>query len=400
MSVPRPSPASAGSSASRREFLQAGAGLLAASQAVSSALAADSPGSEEPLDWRNRNPSMAYRKLGRTRLMISEVVSGGDPITLENYKHLELALEMGLNYLDMAPAYHRGDTERAYGQLLAAAPGRRRNVVLTTKVSGFSQLREQLYNDVFKGLPSTRQDAIMKRAKALRDERGVESPGYYLTYYPGQQGSFEPAYRRIAMAREGFGEAIENSPRLRDHMIGSLEGSLSRLGTDHVDILMCPHGACAPEELDGPLIRDTFQTLKQQGKVRFLGVTAHNDPAGTLRAATALGHYDVVMMAYNVVNGGYLAEAIRQAHAKGIGIIAMKAAMAVATHHKSLQPVPQWRIDKVNRIVPGDLKPPLKAYTWALQNPCISAVVSNLWDETHVRENLGVAGKKVTLQPA
>ena len=80
--------------------------------------------------------------------------------------------------------------------------------------------------------------------------------------------------------------------------------------------------------------------------------------------------------------------------------VAMKVAMAVATHHKALQPTPQWRIDKVERIVPGDLKPPLKAYTWTLQNPLITAVISNLWDEAHVRENLGVAGKTVELQPA
>jgi aryl-alcohol dehydrogenase-like predicted oxidoreductase len=390
----------AGAGASRREFLQAGAGLLAASQVGTASARADSPAPKAPeAEWRNRQPGMAYRRLGRTNLMVSEVVSGGDPITLENYRHLELALEMGLNYLDMAPAYHRGDTERAYGKLLAAKPGRRDQVFLTTKVSGFSQLREGMYDEVFRGLSPSKQDNIMKESKRLRAERGVEAPGYYLTYYPGQQGSFEPAYRRIAMRKE-HGEAIENSPRLRDHIVSSIEGSLSRLGTDHVDILMCPHGACAPEELDGDLIKETFATLKEQGKVRFLGVTAHNDPAGTLRAATAAGHYDVVMMAYNVVNGGYVAEAVRQAHAKGVGVIAMKAAMAVATHHKGLQPVPQWRIDKVERIVPGDLKPPLKAYLWALQDPHLTAVISNLWDETHVRENLGLAGKKVELQPA
>jgi hypothetical protein len=62
--------------------------------------------------------------------------------------------------------------------------------------------------------------------------------------------------------------------------------------------------------------------------------------------------------------------------------------------------VPQWRIDKVNRVIPGDLKPPLKAYLWVLQNPHISAVNSNLWDETFVRENLALAGKKVEIQPA
>ena len=74
--------------------------------------------------------------------------------------------------------------------------------------------------------------------------------------------------------------------------------------------------------------------------------------------------------------------------------------MAVATQHKALQPIPEWRIQKVHRIVPGDLKAPVKAYLWALQNPHIAAVVSNLWDETHLRENLSVAGKKVELQPA
>lgn len=105
------------------------------------------------------------------------------------------------------------------------------------------------------------------------------------------------------------------------------------------------------------------------------------------------------MCAYNIVNGGYMEDAIRQAYEKGMGIIGMKVAMAVATHHKDLQPVPSWRIDKVDRIVPGDMKPPMKAYLWALQNPHISAVISNLWDEQFVNENLSVVGKKVELQP-
>jgi hypothetical protein len=106
------------------------------------------------------------------------------------------------------------------------------------------------------------------------------------------------------------------------------------------------------------------------------------------------------MMAYNVINGGYLEEPIREASAHGVGVIGMKVAMAVATHHKSLQPVPQWRIDKVERIVPGDMKAPVKAYLWALQNPAIAAVISNLWDENFIEENLAVAGRKVELQAA
>ena len=76
-----------------------------------------------------------------------------------------------------------------------------------------------------------------------------------------------------------------------------------------------------------------------------------------------------------------------------------RAAMAVATHHEKIKPIPQWRIDKVQRIVPGDMKAPMKAYVWALQNPNISAVISNLWDGKFVEENLSLAGVKVALNP-
>ncbi|MBV8863961.1 MAG: hypothetical protein JO210_01015, partial [Acidobacteriaceae bacterium] len=135
------------------------------------------------------------------------------------------------------------------------------------------------------------------------------------------------------------------------------------------------------------------------GKVRFLGVTSHNDPAAVLRKAAQLGHYDGVQMAYNVINCGFVDQAILEASAHDVGMIAMKTAHAVATHHQSLQPVPEWRIDKLNRTIPGDMKVPMKGYLWVLQNPHIAAVNSNLWDETYVRENLSLAGEKVQLQP-
>lgn len=370
----------------RRHFLQA---------AGAAATLGNLPAKAE---WRNQQSGMAYRKLGRTGLMVSEVVSGGDPITLANYQHLNLALEMGLNYLDMAPAYNGGDTERAYGKLIAGS-SKREKVFLTTKISRIGAMRNTLYKEIFDGLPGEKQAAIQKRADAMIAERGLMKPGYFIDYYPGQRNQVAPTFLANAM-RPDYGHKVEGSKKFRDFILTSLEDSLKRVGTDRFDIVMCPHGACSPEELDDPEIYATFLDLKKQGKVRFLGVTSHTDPAGILRKAADLGHYDAVMMAYNIINGGYLEEAIRYAANKGIGIIAMKVAMSVATHHKSLQPVPQWRIDKVNRIVPGTMKAPLKAYTFALQNPNLTAVISNLWDETHVRENLSVAGKKVELQPA
>jgi aryl-alcohol dehydrogenase-like predicted oxidoreductase len=227
----------------------------------------------------------------------------------------------------------------------------------------------------------------------------VDKPGYYLEYYPGQRNGTDAPYLATAMMPD-YAHKVEGSKLYRESIIKSVEGSLQRVGTDYFDVVHCPHGAVAPEELDIPEIYETFAELRKQGKVRFLGVSSHTNPARILRKATQLGTYDVVQAAYNVVNGGYMDQPLADAAAAGVGFIGMKVAMAVATHHKPLQPVPQWRIDKINRVIAGDMKAPMKAYLWALQNPNVSMVVSNLWDETFIRENLSLAGKKVDFQPA
>lgn len=236
-------------SLSRRDLLRAGT--------AAAALGSSSLGGSEPVaaatqpapEWRNRQAGMAYRQLGRTGMMISEVVCGGDPVSSDNYKHIELAVEMGLNYLDMAPQYGNGDCERAYGKLLSTTSVKRDRVFLTTKVSGFTQFRERMYKEIFDGLPDEKQAAIMKRSEEMREARGVEKPGYFLTYFPNQQKQFDPAYLRVAMMQD-YAHRVEGSQEFRRYIVESLEGSLKRVGTDHFDLLMCPHGAKTPRSRD------------------------------------------------------------------------------------------------------------------------------------------------------
>ena len=385
----------------RRKFISVGATLSLGFPLLGKANATNSRTPDlQPavnMEWRNKQSGMAYRRLGNTGLMISEIVSGGDPVRPDNLRTTEIAIERGLNYLDMAPAYGRGECEKSYGKIIDNS-AKRENVFMTTKVSGYTSVRDKLYREIFDSLPGSKQEHYQNKATEMRAARNVDKPGYFITYWPGQPRSFEGTYLSNAMAAD-YAHKVEGSPKFKEFIVQSVEDSLKRVGTDYFDILMCPHGAGSYEEVQIEETFTTFEQLKKDGKVRFLGVSTHNDPAGVLRAARETGLYQVAMVAYNIINGGYMEREIELANESGMGIIAMKAAMAVATQHKELQPIPEWRIQKVQRIVPGEMKAPVKAYLWALQNPNISAVISNLWDEQHVNENFSVAGKKVELQP-
>ena len=66
------------------------------------------------------------------------------------------------------------------------------------------------------------------------------------------------------------GITIDNS---REHIITSVEGSLRRLGTDYLDILLLhwPDNLVEPEE-----VAKAFDSLKHSGKVRYFGVSNHS----------------------------------------------------------------------------------------------------------------------------
>lgn len=350
-------------------------------------------------EWRNRQPGMVYRQLGRTGFMISEMVFGSERITPEDIRPIEVAMERGMNYFDTAPQYGRGASESALGKVLNGS-SKREKVFLATKLSAFPALRNRLYREIFDGLPVAKQEAIQKRAQELRIQSGIEKPGYFLVYWPNHPRQLDGVFLSDAMMPE-YGEKVEGNPEFKKLIISSVEESLKRIGTDYIDILHCPHAATSIHEIRNPFIDETFREMKKQGKVRFLGFSTHNDMATLLNKAIDFGYYDVVMLAYNVINCGFLDHVLKRARENHIGTIAMKAAMAVATPYPPEQvPVPEWRVQKLNQIIPGDLKLQVKAYLWALQNQDLSAVVSGIRTEDMLLENMSVIGKKVDLRPA
>ncbi len=80
----------------RRKFISTGAAFTLGIPLIGKAKTLHSPTRNLQPDvkpeWRNRQSGMAYRQLGNTGLMISEVVNGGDPVRLNNLRTTEIAM--------------------------------------------------------------------------------------------------------------------------------------------------------------------------------------------------------------------------------------------------------------------------------------------------------------------
>jgi aryl-alcohol dehydrogenase-like predicted oxidoreductase len=375
----------------RRAFLEASlaAGAAVALPASLGAWSASAPLLPQAgaVEWRNRQAGMKYRRLGRTGFMVSEIVFGGDPITPDNRRHVEIAVERGLNYLDTAPDYGRGKSEEGYAEVLRAVG--RDKVFQTTKVGRLGPSRNRAYLGVFEQLGRADQEAVLKELAADLQQRGATLPDYMGNYFGGQLREIEADALSDVMERR-YRLKIDPRATYADVMIKSVDESLARLKTDYVDILMCPHGASSFAETQIPEVHETFEKLKQQGKVRALGVSAHNDPAGVLRGAVKSGVYSMAMIAFNVSNRAYVEPALAEAKQADFGVVAMKLAQGVFDPDRSTNRRPE-RAVVLDRLVPGELNIYQKAYTFGLANPNLTAAISNMVNEQQVVENLVVA---------
>ena len=102
----------------------------------------------------------------------------------------------------------------------------------------------------------------------------------------------------------------------------SIDEALKVLNTDHVDFLMFNrHWAFSATDAE---IAETFEKLKNQGKVRFAGLTTHGMVKDTTAAGLRSGYYNVVMPVLNQPNLEAMAEELRLAQQRRVGVMAMK----------------------------------------------------------------------------
>jgi predicted aldo/keto reductase-like oxidoreductase len=111
---------------------------------------------------------------------------------------------------------------------------------------------------------------------------------------------------------------------VKRRFIEGVEASLRRLQMDHVDILYYHSADSASAATDpGPL--EALQTLKKDGKTRFIGVSTHNT-VEVVNAVIPLRLFDVTLVTlnYTMAHHDDILGTIERAAHSGIGVIAMK----------------------------------------------------------------------------
>jgi hypothetical protein len=97
---------------------------------------------------------------------------------------------------------------------------------------------------------------------------------------------------------------------------------LKRLGVDHVDFIMFNRHRA--ERVADPAIRERFENWKAQGKVRWAGLTSHDDVKACLGAAVDWGLYSVIQPALPQSGLEMASEELKKVHEKGIAVMPMK----------------------------------------------------------------------------
>lgn len=185
-------------------------------------------------------------------------------------------------------------------------------------------------------------------------------------------GTFLDTYRDQLVVCTKCGERYENDRSTYDFsgsaILSSVEESLRRLKTDHLEILLLHSNGRDVEILTQTGVLETLDRLKRSGKIRAAGISAKTE-AGIVAAC---GTLDVVMAPFSQKDPS-LAETLAQAHAAGLGVMAIKG------------------------LSSGYLEP-RPAIEFVLRQPFIDTLILGTTDPTHLRAAVQIADK-IPLSP-
>jgi len=172
--------------------------------------------------------------------------------------------------------------------------------------------------------PSAEHDPVAIAEMALN--LGVT---YFDTAPSYNNGQSETNYGHVlARRRKEVFLATKTGDRNYDGTLRSIEQSLKRLRTDHVDLIQI-HGITNTEDLDAwekPAgVLTALRKLRDQKVTRFIGLTGH-DSSTRLREAIERYDFDTLLTTLNPVSRrqSYREDLLPVANRKQMGVIAMK----------------------------------------------------------------------------
>ncbi|CAI9085869.1 aldo/keto reductase [Candidatus Methylacidiphilum fumarolicum] len=133
------------------------------------------------------------------------------------------------------------------------------------------------------------------------------------------------AHRRrdfILVTKCGYGEVEGKEflpPWSKEKIAASVDQSLKKLRTDHIDIMLLH--TCSKEILEQGEALEALIVAKEKGKIRFIGYSGDNEEA---IYALSLPEIDVLEMSLNVTDQKNLEKVLLEAKAKNVGVLAKR----------------------------------------------------------------------------
>lgn len=175
---------------------------------------------------------------------------------------------------------------------------------------------------------------------------------------------------------------LRQGSSVQDYMT-SMESAIDRLGTDYIDVAHI-HACDSVDRLMDPNVHEAVDRLRDQGKVRFMGVSTHTpNLAEVANTAIDSGRFQVMMLAYHHGAWPNQVEIIRRAAEAGVGIVAMKTLKGAK--HNGLADFNLER-DSYTQA----------AFKWVLSNRDVSNLVISFHNTQHVDEYLYASGQPLT----
>ena len=201
-------------------------------------------------------------------------------------------------------------------------------------------------------------------------------------------------------------------------VVKGLERSLKLIGTDYIDVYHL-HGV-EPQDYEFAKNRlmPAMRRLKQQGKIRFIGVTEGfvQDPSHTvLQQGLKEDLWDVVMVGFSLLNPSARKSVFPLTSGKGVGVLNMFAVRRALSQPERLKEmcveltakgaIAQGALDAKDPLgfllkESGAASLPEAAYRFCRHEPGVDVVLSGTGNPEHLRENVAAILKPALPDPA